>query len=268
MRWTSDHFSSPLPSIACWERVLCFGVPVNQQDASQKCRRKRMAGHWYVARRTHINWHCSASHPRQGYIRPNGVFILRLVHVVQRKLRLETSGCCTVCAACTGSSPLVLSGWQHRINQRVFYSDVNWMLFSRGTHAYRPAKRPMLRKGNRLEWARQHQHRSMLQLRHVIFYDESWYLLHCADGRLCVRREQGQGFNEDYILSTVAQGGRSVYVWGPICCGGWTNLILLEGNVNTDSYRRTMETPANKARCELAGIPQRWRGRADALVVL
>lgn len=84
--------------------------------------------------------------------------------------------------------------------------------------------------------------RQLRHWRHVLFSDESRFLLHKADGRLRVRREVGQRFNEDCVLGTVAHGGGSVLVWGAIHYGGRTNLVILRGNVNADSYRQVLET--------------------------
>ena len=43
-------------------------------------------------------------------------------------------------------------------------------------------------------------------------------------------------------MGTVAHGGGSVHVWGAIHYGGRTNLVILRGNVNADSYRQVLET--------------------------
>lgn len=143
------------------------------------------------------------------------------------------------------SASTLRNEWEHHINTRVSSSTVNRRLLSRGLRARRPAKKPLLtgvRKQNRLEWARQHQHRRLRHWRHVLFTDESRFLLHRADGRLRVRREPGQRFQEDTVMPSVAHGGGSVHVWGGIHYGGRTELTILRQNVNAEYYRHILDT--------------------------
>ena len=135
--------------------------------------------------------------------------------------------------------------WNPRIQERVSRQTVNRRLLSRGLRSRRPAKIPLMtqgRKQQRLEWSNQHHRRQLGHWRHVLFSDESRFLLHRVDGRLRVRREVGQRFQEDCVTGTIAHGGGSVHVWGGIHYGGRTNLVVLHGNVNADSYRRVLET--------------------------
>ena len=55
-------------------------------------------------------------------------------------------------------------------------------------------------KIQRLEWARRHQNRQLRHWQHVLFSDESRFLLHRADGRVRVRRIVGERFQEDCAL--------------------------------------------------------------------
>lgn len=135
--------------------------------------------------------------------------------------------------------------WQQDLNIRISCSTVNRRLLCRGLKARRPAKKPLLtqqRRQNRLDWARQHRHRQLRHWRHVLFSDESRFLLHRTDGRTFVRRERGERFQEDTVRPTVAHGGGSVHVWGGIRYGGRTNLVILHQNVNAGTYRHLLET--------------------------
>jgi transposase len=84
--------------------------------------------------------------------------------------------------------------WQNRINIRLSRATVNRRLFNRGFKACRPVQRPLLndlRKQRRLLWAQRHRRYGLRYWRHVIYTDESRFLLHRSDGRVRVRRQQG-----------------------------------------------------------------------------
>jgi hypothetical protein len=59
-------------------------------------------------------------------------------------------------------------------------------------------------------------------------------LLHRSDGRVRVRRQQGERFREDCFVGTVMAGGGSVHVWGGINHGGKTaGLFVVAGESST-----------------------------------
>ena len=71
--------------------------------------------------------------------------------------------------------------WQNRINIRLSRATVNRRLLSRGHKACRSVQRPLLndlRKQRRLLWAQQHRRYGLRHWRHVIYTDESRFLLH------------------------------------------------------------------------------------------
>ena len=111
--------------------------------------------------------------------------------------------------------------WQNIINIRLSRATVN----RRGLKACRPVQRPRLndlRKQRRFLWAHQHSRYGLRHWRHVIYTDESRFLLHRSDGRVRVKRQQGKRFREDCVVGTVMAGGGSVHVWGGIHHGGKT----------------------------------------------
>ncbi len=135
--------------------------------------------------------------------------------------------------------------WQKHINLRASCSTVNRRLLSRDLHSRRPAKKPLLtreRKTTRLEWARQHQHRRLHHWRHVLFSAESRYFLHRASGRVRVRSEADQRFQEDCALPSLAHSRGSLHVRGVIHYAGQTNLVILERNLTAATYRQLIET--------------------------
>ena len=100
----------------------------------------------------------------------------------------------------------------------------------------------MERKQRRLGRAQQHRNRQLRHWRLVLFSDESRFLLHRVDGRVRVRREAGQRFADDCVMGTIVHGGGSVRVLGTINYGGRTNLVILQANVNADTYQQLMAT--------------------------
>jgi len=114
----------------------------------------------------------------------------------------------------------------------------------RGYFARRPAKKPALTRRHREERLALTAHWIDLPLnhwRHVVFADESRFLLHRADGRVRVRRLVGERFQDDCVEGTVVHGGGSVHVWAAMHNGGKSELVILEENVNGVRYRNILE---------------------------
>ncbi len=109
------------------------------------------------------------------------------------------------------------------------------------------------RKTTRLELARQTQHRRLRHWRHALLCDESRYLLQRASGRVRMRREAGQRFQEDCVLPTVAHGGGISAclgchpLWWPnqSCDLGekhhWWHLQAAAGNRNASLCQETLQ---------------------------
>ena len=80
----------------------------------------------------------------------------------------------------------------------------------------------------RRHWAQIHINRPLGQWQHVIFCDESRFLLFRIDNRIRVRRLAGEAVTEDCTHGNVAHGGGSVHVWGGISQMGKTSLCVLD----------------------------------------
>ena len=80
----------------------------------------------------------------------------------------------------------------------------------------------------RRHWAQKHINRPLGQWQHVIFCDESRFMLFRIDNRIRVRRLVWEAMNEDCTHGNVAHGGGSVHVWGGISHMGKTSLCLLD----------------------------------------
>lgn len=134
--------------------------------------------------------------------------------------------------------------WVGALDVPVSVRTTNRRLEKRGYTARRPAKKPLLtprHRQERLAWAARWIDLTLNHWHHVVFADESRFLLHRSDGRIRVRRLAGERFREDCVLGTVAYGGGSVHVWGAMHSGGQSQLVVLVENVNGVRYRDILE---------------------------
>ena len=134
--------------------------------------------------------------------------------------------------------------WTRTIGIPLSRQTVNRRLLEHGYRARRPLKRIRLTRAHRVarhNWARGHANRPLGHWRHCMFTDESRFLLVRVDGRVRVRRLQGERLRDDCIQETVQGGGGSVMIWGGIHYGGRTPLVVPEGNVNAVVYRDILQ---------------------------
>lgn len=121
---------------------------------------------------------------------------------------------------------------------------VNNRLLAHGYRSRRPLRFPKMtleHRRQRREWARRFHNLALPHWRHVIFADESRFLLYPKDGRMRVRRLQGEVLNEDCMAENVAFGGGSVHIWGAFCYDGKAPLVVLDVNVTGLVYRDIMQ---------------------------
>ena len=134
--------------------------------------------------------------------------------------------------------------WLRNLNVVLSHRTVNRRLQSRGYKARRMVKVPKLTiraKVVRREWAQRHINRPIGHWRHVIFCDESRFMLFRIDNRIRVCRLVGEAMHEDCLQENVAYGGGSVHVWGGICHLGKATLRVLDRNVTGLFYRQILE---------------------------
>lgn len=127
---------------------------------------------------------------------------------------------------------------------RISRQTVNRRLVERGYRARRPTWKPKLtgqHRARRLAWAREHQRLTPAHWRHVVFADESRFVLYPKDGRIRVRRLAAERNMEQFRLPKVASGGGSVHVWAAFSSEGKSTLKVLEQNVNGAVYRDILE---------------------------
>ena len=102
---------------------------------------------------------------------------------------------------------------------------------ARAYKARRMVKIPRLTvraKRVRSHWAQKHINGPLGQWQHVIFCDESPFMLFQIDNRIRVRRLVVEAMNENCTHGNIAHGGGSVHVWGGISHMGKTSLCVLD----------------------------------------
>lgn len=124
-------------------------------------------------------------------------------------------------------------------NVNVSERTVRRRLTAAGLKSYVPAKAPKLETAHRvarLAFAREHRNWTT-EWSHVLFTDESRFCVDFVDGREKMWRYRGERYNQTHFTETVSYGGGSVMVWGGICLGGRTELVIIEnGSLTAQRY--------------------------------
>ncbi|GFT83288.1 transposable element Tcb1 transposase [Trichonephila clavipes] len=94
----------------------------------------------------------------------------------------------------------------------------------------------------RLQWA--HEHRDwQTDWNQVVFSDESLFNLWDHDGRIRVRRYAGERCLPECVIEPHSGLTSGVMVWGVISYRGQSNLLGIEGNLNSNRYVRDVLKP-------------------------
>ena len=131
--------------------------------------------------------------------------------------------------------------WQPNFNFAVSRQAVNRGLVARVYRARRMVKIPRLTvraKLVRRHWAQKLINGPLGQWKHVIFCDESPFMLFRIDNRIRVRRLVVEAMNEDCTHGNVTNGGGSVHGW---YFSYGKNLLVRSGSVTGAVYRRVLE---------------------------
>jgi len=115
-----------------------------------------------------------------------------------------------------------------------------------GIRARRPYRGPILsarHRQARLRWAREHLDWRRVDWNTVVFTDESRYKLSRADGRTIVYRRVGERFAASCVQEVDRFGLGSVMIWGGICGGRKTRLLVINGNLTAQRYIDQVLTP-------------------------
>ena len=117
---------------------------------------------------------------------------------------------------------------------------INNRFLSRGYRAYRPTRKSLLTANHcclRLEWAQSWQNLAMAHCQHVIFGDESRFLLYPVYGRRRVRPLPGERFQQRCQAYRVQAGGCSVHVWGAFHSSAKSHLVLPDRYLTSELYK-------------------------------
>lgn len=112
-----------------------------------------------------------------------------------------------------------------------------------GLRSRRPAKKPLLTqkmRNARLQWAKARSYWSKRHWGDVIFSDESKFNLIGPDGGARVRRRAGERYDSSCVQSTVKHSPY-VMVWGAITKHGVGEIIILNGTVDSQAYKRIID---------------------------
>lgn len=103
----------------------------------------------------------------------------------------------------------------------------------------RPLRVPPLTRGNRRArdiWAREHLAWTDEQWSHILFTDESRFGIYPDSRRIRVWRQPGAENRLRNVQEVHTFQGGTIMVWGGITLGGRTDLVRLEGTLNSVAY--------------------------------
>ena len=156
-----------------------------------------------------------------------------------------TGGCASKCGSCQvwSSSPLEATTIQAEVRQpgrqRISTQTVRRRLHRAGLRSRRPAVVPDMNAGHerhRLAWCRHRRRWNRNQWGNVLFSDESRFCLQKNDGRVRVWRRRGERNARACVVPKKAHFGGGIMVWGGITAHGKTDLVIVDGNLNSRRY--------------------------------
>ena len=127
------------------------------------------------------------------------------------------------------------------VGRPISYSTVNRRLNSAGLRSFSPAVKPALTDAHmaaRLLWAQQHQATDWST---VIFSDESKFQVGHTRPQY-VRRRRNQRLLPAFVVTLKNVSVGSCMVWGSFCRDGFSELVLVEGRMNSIHYIDLLDT--------------------------
>ena len=134
----------------------------------------------------------------------------------------------------------------YRFSQFIHARTVRRRLRDRHLRARRPYRGPVLTPRHlqqRLLWCRRHLNWTRRQWGDVLFTDESKFNVYMADGRQRVWRRRGERFANCCVQQHDRWGGGSVLVWAGVTSATRTQLVILNGPVNAQTYQNQVLNP-------------------------
>ena len=124
---------------------------------------------------------------------------------------------------------------RRQTGRRISNRTICWRLLLAGYRAWRPNRCSRLtleHRRRRRAWGQRYVNWTRQHWSHVIFSDESKCNLFFADGRLSVRRPEGDILIDVCILPGAHKVVPSVMVWGAFHEWGKSDLVFIEGDLN------------------------------------
>ena len=137
------------------------------------------------------------------------------------------------------SAPHLRMQMIRRFGRRMSVRTIRRRLLVTGYWSLCPARCPRLtleHRRRRHDWGRRHRLWDLRQWWHCIFSDESRFSLYHSDGRVRVRRRQGERLTDACVQPNDGNRGPSVMAWGAIHHGGRSELVLVDGAMNQHRF--------------------------------
>lgn len=137
------------------------------------------------------------------------------------------------------SAPKIARQLRNATGVRISGQTVRNRLRSVGLKGMRPVVSvPLTQRHRRLrvQWATLHQRWIQRHWNEVLFTDESRFNVEFADGRARVWRRRGEWYDPQNVIQRDCYGGGSVMVWGGVSYRGKTQLIIVNGRLNSQRY--------------------------------
>lgn len=192
----------------------------------------------HVARQLNISWTCAKNAitryndygvfkdlPRPGRpskIKPRGVnYLRRLINGNNRT-----------------NANIITQQFNNSLNGHISSRTVQRYLHKMGYMYSTKIKKPILtktHKAKRMAWCKKFKHYTIADWRHVIFSDESTFYILKRKNKVMVWRTKDEKFAPDCIQH-ISTGDGKTGVWGGICGGGATALLLYSDNMDSNKY--------------------------------
>lgn len=154
------------------------------------------------------------------------------------------------------TAPEIASEFNRGRQQPISVTTVKRRLAEGKLHGRVAARKPLLRRGNRLkrlQWAREHKDWTVEQWQKVLWTDESIFRLFGSSRRVFVRRSTNERMLPQCIVPTIKHGGGSITVWGCFSYSGTGTLHRINGIMRKEHYREILEAHAIPSGLRLIG---------------
>ena len=95
----------------------------------------------------------------------------------------------------------------------------------------------------RLAWARAHRPWTRAHWKNCLFTDEAKFCRRSSVRTIRVWRQRSESRHSDTLTNTAEVFGGGVLVWGRICIEGRTDLVIINGNSNSNRYVQNILEP-------------------------